>query len=189
MIFRIHWFLSFLALLLSGADPQFASSQTDQPASQQIRSQQESTPASPQAQPEAQTPTVEKPSVSKPSKAATKKMLVRHKKSVHTNPPEQSGRVVVHRGGAVEVTAQLAPGMTQKQALQEREKTEQLLVLTDENLKKVEARQLTAAQQSTVATVRTYMRQSKVAADSGDITRARTLAYKAHLLTDDLIRH
>jgi hypothetical protein len=35
--------------------------------------------------------------------------------------------------------------------------------------------------------IHTYVRQSKAASDSGDLTRAHTLAYKAHLLSDELI--
>jgi hypothetical protein len=50
------------------------------------------------------------------------------------------------------------------------------------------SRQLSPAEQSTVDQIHSYMRQAKSAADSGDLARAHTLAFKAHLLSDDLAK-
>lgn len=76
--------------------------------------------------------------------------------------------------------------MSPEQELHSRENTAQLLATTDSNLKKVADRQLSSAQQSMLDQIHTYVRQSKDASDSGDLTRAHTLAYKAHLLSDEL---
>jgi len=78
--------------------------------------------------------------------------------------------------------------MSKEQELHNRETTTQLLATTDTNLKSVAGRQLTPAQQGVLDQIRTYIRQSKEASDSGDLTRAHTLAYKAHLLSDELMR-
>jgi hypothetical protein len=100
-----------------------------------------------------------------------------------------SGKVVVRNGGAKESSPQISPAMTNEQALHQKENTTQLLATTDVNLKQVAGRQLTPAQESTVEQIRSYLKQSKEASDSGDLARAHTLAYKAHLLSDELARH
>ncbi len=95
-------------------------------------------------------------------------------------------KVVIRNGGARDQAAQLAPGMSKEQELNNRETTARLLATTDANLKSIAGRQLTTAQQSLLDQIHTYMRQSKDASDSGDLARAHTLAYKAHLLSDEL---
>ena len=62
------------------------------------------------------------------------------------------------------------------------------MATTDENLKRISARQLTPSEQSTLAQIQAYVRQSRSASDAGDLARAHTLAFKAHLLSDDLAK-
>ena len=76
--------------------------------------------------------------------------------------------------------------MTSEQALHSRENTAQLLATTDANLKAVAGRQLSSTQQSMLDQIHAYVRQSNAASASGDLSRAHTLAYKAHLLSDNL---
>jgi len=64
----------------------------------------------------------------------------------------------------------------------------QLLGKTDENLKKTSGMQLTTSQQDTVTQTRQFVEQSKAAMSQGDLERARTLAWKAQLLSDDLVK-
>lgn len=125
-----------------------------------------------------------------PAGASQKNSNPSHKRKKHLakSTTSQSGRVVVRNGGAKDNTAQLSPGMSKEQELHSRENTTQLLATTDENLKAVAGRPLSAAQQGMLNQIRTYMRQSKTASDSGDLTRAHTLAYKAHLLSDELAK-
>jgi len=147
--------------------------------------QTEPAPATPQTQPaaESETPTPAPPatSPSQPSKPAKGK-----KPGTRASAPGR--KVVVRNGGAKDQSTQLAPGMSKEQELHNRETTTQLLATTDTNLKSVAGRQLTPAQQGVLDQIRTYIRQSKEASDSGDLTRAHTLAYKAHLLSDELMR-
>jgi hypothetical protein len=56
------------------------------------------------------------------------------------------------------------------------------------NVKKVTARPLTSAEQSTLGEIRAYVSQAKAASAAGDTNRAQTLAYKARLLSDELAR-
>jgi len=93
---------------------------------------------------------------------------------------------VVRNGGAQEHSDQIEPGVTTATAEQQRLSTARLLAATDANLKRVEARQLTKAEQSTIEEIRAYMNQARMASDRNDTSRAQTLAYKARLLSDEL---
>jgi hypothetical protein len=65
--------------------------------------------------------------------------------------------------------------------------TAKFLQSTDENLKKLAGRQLDSSQQSMVAQVHQFIEQSKTATAAGDLESARTLAWKAQLLSDELV--
>jgi hypothetical protein len=58
---------------------------------------------------------------------------------------------------------------------------------TEENLKKAAGSQLSSDQQSSVSQIRQFVTQSKSALASADYERAHTLAWKAKVLSDDLI--
>lgn len=66
--------------------------------------------------------------------------------------------------------------------------TEQLLQSTDDNLKSIK-RALTLDEQSQVVQIRNFMAQSRSAIAGSDSVRARNLALKAHLLSDELLKH
>ena len=130
------------------------------------------------------------PASSKEASPTTKPKPVRKKRKPVTDRQAsgQSGKVVVRNGGASDHPSQISPGMNDQQAQRQRDTINQLLATTDANLKKISGRQLTSAQQSMLDQINTYVRQSKAASDTGDISRAHTLAFKAHLLSDDLAR-
>jgi hypothetical protein len=96
-------------------------------------------------------------------------------------------KIVVRRGGTDEPAIQLAGGPTADQAADKRSAVNQLLEVTDENLKKTAAMQLSSAQQDTITQTRQFVEQSKTAMANGDFERARTLAWKAQLLSEDLV--
>lgn len=96
-------------------------------------------------------------------------------------------KIVVRHGGTTEPSIQLAaPGGDQ--ASQKRTATTQMLGITEGNLKKISARQLDSTQQATVAQIRQFIGQSRTALDAGDLERANTLAWKAELLSEDLLK-
>jgi len=70
----------------------------------------------------------------------------------------------------------------------ERDTANQMLGTTEANLKKVAGRQLTPNEQDMVNQARQFMEQSKAAVAAGDLERARTLAWKAQLLSEELIK-
>lgn len=54
-------------------------------------------------------------------------------------------------------------------------------------MKKASERQLTSIQQETVTQTKQFMEQAKQAMADGDLERARTLAWKAEVLSEDLV--
>jgi len=95
-------------------------------------------------------------------------------------------KIIVRHGGTSEPSIQLAPSTDQ--AAKQRDIVQQLLGATDANLKQVAGKQLNTTQQSTLGQIRDYEQQSRAAVSDGDLERARTLAWKAELLSEDLIK-
>jgi len=150
----------------------------DQPA--QEKPPTAPTPPPPdQAKPKAE---AKKPSAGAPAKKSKKK------KSHPPQAGEEPQKRVVHRGGTVEPTTQLGPGLTDDQATKQRQSTNQLLTSTDAALQKLSGRQLTKDEQDTVAQIRRFMQQAKTADAAGDLPRAHKLAVKARLLSDALAK-
>lgn len=96
-------------------------------------------------------------------------------------------KVIVRQGGTSEPSIQLDGGATGDQAAQQRRTANQMLVYTQTNLKKMAGRQLTPNQQDMVNQIHQFMDQAKTAVAAGDVERARTLAWKAQLLSEELV--
>jgi len=106
--------------------------------------------------------------------------------------PAPSGgprKIMVREGGASEPAAQIAPDMTPAEAARQRQDAERLLASADDQLKVLAERALDPRQQETVGQIRNYMGGARSALQEGDLRRANTLAQKAHLLADDLVKH
>src|ERR1700683_1191618 len=101
--------------------------------------------------------------------------------------PCPPSKKVVRNGGSNEPAVQFSGGTAADQAMHERS-TGQLTSATEENLKKIAARQLNPSQQEMVSQIKQFMEQSKTAVTDGDLDRAHNLAMKAHLLSDELIK-
>jgi hypothetical protein len=81
----------------------------------------------------------------------------------------------------------LAGGPTADEAARKKNAISQMLEVTDQNLKKAAGRELTSAQKDTVTQAKQFLDQSKTAITDGDLERARTLAWKAQVLSEDLV--
>jgi hypothetical protein len=92
--------------------------------------------------------------------------------------------VIVQQGGTSEPSIQLAGAATAPQA----NTANQMLATTESNLKKITGQQLTSSQQDMVNQIHQFIDQSKAAVQDGDLERARTLAWKAQLLSDELVK-
>jgi hypothetical protein len=117
--------------------------------------------------------------------AAAGSMPAHDAQSVPTNCPPS--KIIVRQGGTSEPSIQLQGGAASDQAAHQRD-TANLLGSTEANLKKLAGRQLSANQQDMVSQVRQFMDQSKTATAAGDLERARTLAWMAQLLSEELAK-
>ncbi len=109
-----------------------------------------------------------------------------HTASAETNCPPP--KKIVRQGGTSDPNIQLAGGSGGTQASQQRATANQMLDATEENLKKIAGRQLTPSQQDVLAQIHQFVDQSKAASASGDMERARTLAWKAQTLSEELAK-
>ncbi len=107
-------------------------------------------------------------------------------KSAASTPCPPPKRVVRH-GGAAEPEVQVTGGTPAEHNLNQ-SSTEQLKLATEENLKKIETRRLTPAQQEMKNQIKQFMEQSNTAAADGDLDRAHSLALKANLLSAELVK-
>ena len=110
------------------------------------------------------------------------------KSDTGTPKPCPPPKVVVKDGGSAEPTVQLKGNTTAAQASQQLYTTEQLTAATQENLKKLAGRQLTASQKEMMSQVKEFMGQSSKAIAAGDLQRGHNLAMKAQLLSDELVK-
>jgi len=101
--------------------------------------------------------------------------------------PCSPAKVVVRQGGITEQSIQLAGGTGGNDASHKRDAAKSMLTATEENLKKMDGQPLTTAQQDSASQIRQFVKQSKSAIAAGDLERAQTLAWKAKLLSDDLV--
>ena len=104
-------------------------------------------------------------------------------------PPGEPHKVVIRRGGALEPGAQISPDIPPEEALKLRLKAEEMLVAAEDRLKLLAGRTLGPPQQETTRQIRNFMDKSRSALREGDAQRAHTLALKAYLLADDLVKH
>ncbi|MFZ0479960.1 MAG: hypothetical protein WAL71_12490 [Terriglobales bacterium] len=118
------------------------------------------------------------------------KPRARHPATAMSSPSTTEPRkVVVRRGGASEPTAQIVTGMTPQEASAQRQEAEKSLDAAEENLKRLLGRLLDSQQEETVSQVHNYIGRARSALKEGDISRGHTLAVKANLLADDLVKY
>jgi hypothetical protein len=98
-------------------------------------------------------------------------------------PPEKT---IVRQGGIAEQSIQLAGGSAGDQA-QKRDAASRMIAATEQNLNKLTGRQLSNAERDSVIQIRQFVDQSRTALTAGNLERAQTLAWKAKLLSEDLI--
>jgi hypothetical protein len=78
--------------------------------------------------------------------------------------------------------------MTPAEATRQRQNAERLLGSAGDQLKQAASRSLDAQRQETAEQVRNYIDGARSALKEGDVQRANTLAEKAHLLAEDLVK-
>ncbi len=131
----------------------------------------------PHKRPKTRPPVTKKPE-NEPEKPATTE------EAKNIPPP----RVVIQEGGANTTSGRVSSGAPADKSANNQASTQQLLDGTENNLKNIVKRQLSADEESTVAQIRDYIKQSQDASKDGDQVRAHNLALKARLLSDDLVK-
>jgi hypothetical protein len=170
----------------SAQTPASPSPQTDSPAEQSQNSSTDKLPAESKTQPHT-APTKKQPSTTAPNPSSHHR--ARAKRATVPESPGTPTKIVVREGGAAEPLAQIVTGMTLEEAARERREAELLLSTTAETLKEIAPRPLDERQEETVSQIHNYMEGARAALKEGDIPRAHTLAQKASLLADDLVKH
>jgi hypothetical protein len=109
----------------------------------------------------------------------------RNSAAVRPCPPK---KVIVRQGSTSDPSIEVVGGAEGRQASDERNTAIQMLETTEANLKKMEGTHLDSNKQAMIKQVRDFMDQSKAATSSGDLDQGRTLAWKAQLLSEELLR-
>jgi len=125
----------------------------------------------------------------KSTTAGPASVTTKRRKRTAPPPDGEPRKIVVREGGASEPAAQIVPGMTPAEATRQRQNAERSLGSTGDQLKQLASRPLDEQRQETVEQIRNYMEGVRSALKEGDVQRANTLAEKAHLLADDLVKH
>jgi homogentisate 1,2-dioxygenase len=168
----------------SNSSPQ--SSPAQPPTDQQAARDQSSAPPQPPAVAASPCPQKSQPgSTTTPdcnAPEATEAKTSKHGRTRNAEAPAGTAptKTVVRNGSATDPTVDLSPGVSQ------RESTNQLLTTSEQNLKKLSERQLSATQQDTVKQIKGYIEQANTAAKGGDVQRAHNLAIKANALTETI---
>ncbi|HLJ87044.1 MAG TPA: hypothetical protein VKZ53_09475 [Candidatus Angelobacter sp.] len=201
-------FLLAGALALSGCHRQktvVLVPQTPMPsaAKTQVPEEQPQQPP-PEAQPQPQNPGIDtqpaddsKPSPATPANKAKPKQ-VKHPAPAPTPTPKKPveiakstpPRIVIQEGGAnLPNSPQVSGGTANDDAIRalSSASTDQLLTDTQTNLTGIK-RELSPEEKSIVEQIGDYVKQSRQATKDGDLVRARNLALKAHLLSDELAK-
>jgi hypothetical protein len=97
-----------------------------------------------------------------------------------------SSRVTINSGA--DSNSSISAGLPHTDETHHRETTSELMQQTEDNLRLL-TRQLSADEQNQVEQIRNFLDQARSATADNDLVRAHNLALKAHLLSDELVRH
>lgn len=163
----------------------------------------QSTPSQPSAPVSEQSPATAQPAPASPCPASAQStrppgckpaVPSKDKKKKHTQPAAHDAskgptKTIIRNGSTTDPTVTISTALSDQQASQQLQKTNQMLAATDENLKRGAGRSLTSAQEDTVMQIKSYTEQARTAAAGGDVQRAYNLASKAKMLSADLAGH
>jgi len=177
-------------------DPTKPNAEPEAPAPDNSKPKQQTPPPAPAQAPDtnepqqATTPEANSPATTKPESKAKPKVTLHKKKKRKRAAKAGDGptKVIVRHGSTADPELEFVPSLSREQASRQLQYTNQLLSGTEANLKTASARQLKPGEQDQIKQIHTYMDQAKAAANAGDVQRAQNLAYKARLLSNELVR-
>lgn len=148
-------------------------------------------PAAPEEEPAAATTVKNKPKTKRPT--AKKPATASTANEKQGNEPPKPPKIVVQadKGNIPQTTSSatgpISPGPTPTDGTQNQVSTEQLLQSAEGNLNNLK-RQLSREEEAMRAQIKEFISQSRRAISENDPARAHTLAVKARLLSDDLVK-
>ena len=80
----------------------------------------------------------------------------------------------------------IAPQLTPQETAVAQQETNQILNIAEKNLARTRGKSLNAAQSDLASKVRSFLKDAREAAQGGDWGRARSLAKKAQVLSEEL---
>ena len=170
-------------------DQEAQQTQTSHPPSQGTPPPDPSQVQAAEAKPESQAETQAVDETADKSKEKSERPSTPKKRSPQTARNTPPPKVVVKPDAAAPspTPGQISPGVASSDVSHDQASTEQLLQSSESNLGSIK-RQLSQDEQDIVAHIRDYINQSRQAIKENDLVRARNLALKAHLLSDDLVK-
>jgi hypothetical protein len=126
----------------------------------------------------------------RPHAPAPKKTVVEPEKPAPTEEAKNIPlpKVVIQEGGVNGNTGQVPNGAARDNSGSTDSSTQQLLESTENNLRTIAKRKLSQDEESTKTQILDYVKQSRDATKDGDNVRAHSLALKARLLSDELVK-
>jgi hypothetical protein len=101
---------------------------------------------------------------------------------VNTPPPANSGNDAEKLGAPM-----IAPQLTPQESAVAHQQTNQSLSIAEKNLESARGKNLNAGQSDLVSKIRGFIKDAREAVQIGDWSRARSLAKKAQVLSEELI--
>ena len=102
-------------------------------------------------------------------------------------PPPEPPKKTVEASSPTNQSGQLTASTNRDQALHQQVDTAQLITTAENTLRGL-TRQLSTEEQAMVQHIRSFIKQSQTATSEGDLERAYNLAFKAHQLSDELVK-
>ncbi|MGZ4871480.1 MAG: hypothetical protein ACXVK3_06255 [Candidatus Angelobacter sp.] len=171
--------------------PTAAPQPTPTPAPAEAQPAEQPQEAQPTATPAEQPKTVGKTKPKHGRHAATKKPAVPAggekpgTEAAKNTPPKKV--IPAEKAEPTPQTGQISPGPTPTDATHSQTSTDQLLQGAEANLNGI-TRQLSKDEEAMRAQIREFIKQSRTASTENDLARAHTLAVKARLLSDELVK-
>jgi outer membrane biosynthesis protein TonB len=155
---------------------------TPTPAATEAQPAEQPQEAQPTATPAEQPKTAEKTKPKHTRHAGTKKPSGDKSEVAHNNPPKK-----VIPAEPAPTPQQISPGPTPANGGSSQTSTDQLLQGAEANLNGI-TRTLSKDEEAMRAQIREFIKQSRTATTENDPARAHTLAVKARLLSDELVK-
>jgi len=81
----------------------------------------------------------------------------------------------------------IAPQLSQQESTAARQETNESLNIAEKNLASAQGKRLNASQSDLVSKIKGFLKDAREAAQAGDWARARNLAKKAQVLSEELV--